>query len=356
MKRSRNKNFLSKEQAYAKRIKVKRILSKEFDKEWKRKKAAIQAKWRQKKKEQQQQQQQQLIIPTTNASSSNSSDLRKKEGQKRRRKNLSKLKNENTKLRETIQTLTKEIEKLRTSQPLTPTPDSPSKVVFDNVSPNAKQRAVLRIKDKKDSLHRGTATQIRRKFGINLSKQSVPTKPPQSSLRTQIEDFLCRDDISKLCPDKNKQTDGHQIRYRLNNLNILHQQFELESNIDIDYVTFTRYVPSYIKKPNHDSWGTCLCIICLNPQIKYEKMHQLKNKYPCIKSIIDSTPVDLYDLAKDNIKINEFKENLAKLNREDIVVTFCEWQKKKIANCTAPVSTKIPMSISMKEFVEKFVS
>jgi hypothetical protein len=270
--------------------------------------------------------------------------------------NISKLKNENTKLRETVRTLTKEIEKLRTSQPLTSTPDSPSKVFFDNVSPNAKQRAVLRIKDKKEILPRGSSEQIRRKFGINLSKQSVPTAPSKSSLRTQIEDFLSRDDISKLCPDKHKQIDGHQIRYRLNNLDVLHQQFELESNIDIDYVTFTRYVPSYIKKPNHDSWGTCLCIICLNPQLKYEKMHQLKNKYSCIKSIIDSTPIDLYDLVTDKIKINEFKDNLVKLNKQEIVVTFCEWQKKKIVDCTAPVSTKVPMSISIKEFVQKFIS
>ncbi|CAF1523484.1 unnamed protein product [Rotaria sordida] len=224
--------------------------------------------------------------------------------------NISKLKNENAELRETVRTLTKEVEKLRASRPLTPPHDSPSKVFFDNI--------------KKENLSRGISDQIKHKFGINLSKRSAPKEPSQSSLQTQIEDFLSRDDISKLCPDKHKQIGGHQIQYRLNHLNMLHQQFELESNIDIDYVTFTRYVPSYIQKPNHDSWRSCLCIICLNPQLKYEKMHQLKNKYSCIKAIIDSTPVDLYDLAKDDIKINAFKENLAKLSRENIVITFCE--------------------------------
>ncbi|CAF2137513.1 unnamed protein product, partial [Rotaria magnacalcarata] len=148
-----------------------------------------------------------------------------------------------------------------------------------------------------------------------------------------------------------------QIRYRLNHLNILHQQFELESNIDIDYVTFTRYIPSYIKKPNNDSWGTCLCMPCLNPQLKYEKLHQLKRKHARIKVIVDFTPIDLYDLAKDEIKINEFKDNLTKLDKEDeeILVTFCEWQKIKAPHCTAPVSTKISISISMKEFIKKFI-
>ena len=44
MIRPKNKKFLSKQQAYAERIKMKRILSKAFDREWKRKKAAAQAK------------------------------------------------------------------------------------------------------------------------------------------------------------------------------------------------------------------------------------------------------------------------------------------------------------------------
>jgi hypothetical protein len=82
----------------------------------------------------------------------------------------------------------------------------------------------------------------------------------------------------------------------------------------------------------------------------------LKHKYSYIKPILDSKPIDLYDLVTDEIQINEFKDNLVKLNKKEIVVTFSEWQKKKIADCTAPVSTKVPMSISIKEFVQKFIS
>ncbi|CAF4239123.1 unnamed protein product, partial [Rotaria magnacalcarata] len=85
-----------------------------------------------------------------------------------------------------------------------------------------------RPKDKIENLPRGTSAQIRSKFGINLSKQILPKTNFQSLIQTEIETFLCRDDITKLCPDKQKQIDGNQIRYRLNHLNILHQQFELE--------------------------------------------------------------------------------------------------------------------------------
>ena len=165
-----------------------------------------------------------------------------------------KLKNENTKFREAIRILQKELKKLSSAQIMTKTPNSPSKVLFDAISPNSKKRAILRLKDKTESLPRGTTNQIRNKFGINLSKQTLPKPTPQSSIRAAVEAFLCRDDITKICPDKHKQVDGKQIRFLLNHLNVLHQQFEFESNIDIDYVTFTRYVPSYIQKPKTDSW------------------------------------------------------------------------------------------------------
>jgi hypothetical protein len=66
---------------------------------------------------------------------------------------------------------------------------------------------------------------------------------------------------------------------------------------------------------------------CLNPQLQYEKLHQLKHKYLCIKSVVDCTPIDLYDLVNDTTKIDEFKENLATCDREDIVMTFCDFYK-----------------------------
>ena len=65
-------------------------------------------------------------------------DSRIKEGQRRRRFNISKLKNENIELRETVKSLTKEIQKLWMSQSLTPTPDLPAKVFFNHVNSHAK--------------------------------------------------------------------------------------------------------------------------------------------------------------------------------------------------------------------------
>ncbi|CAF1017120.1 unnamed protein product [Adineta steineri] len=146
---------------------------------YKTKKASSQAKWRQKKKEEQQ-----STTSTPRTSTSNSNDLRKKEGQRRRRANLLKLTNENNQLRETVRTLTKEIKKLRASRSLTPPHDSPTKVVFDNISPSAKQRAASRIKDKKESLSRGSSYEIRRK-----PRTFDPTCGPYGNISDPTPDY-----------------------------------------------------------------------------------------------------------------------------------------------------------------------
>jgi hypothetical protein len=144
--------------------------------------------------------------------------------------------------------------------------------------------------DNKKSVPRGTISAVRRKFGINLSNEySTPSTTP-SQLEEAIRDFMCRDDISKLCPDKKKQINHQQIRYRLNHLAVLHQQLEIETNIDIDYHTFLRYVSPFIVKPKVDDWGTCLCIICVNPQIKFDKLNQLKSTKPIIKQLLQCWP------------------------------------------------------------------
>ena len=156
--------------------------------------------------------------------------------------------------------LSNENKKLKRSRSASPPRPSSTTHFLSNISPSAKRRATDRLKEKKDLLPRGSQRNLRTTFGINLSNHSQPKYTLSSSLRTAIKTFLCQDHISKLCPDKKKNIDTHQIRYRLNHLSTLHQIFEYETQIDIEYVTFTRCVPSYIKKPSVESWGTCLCV------------------------------------------------------------------------------------------------
>ncbi|CAF3986560.1 unnamed protein product [Rotaria sordida] len=292
------------------RIKVKRVLSKIFDKEFKRKKNQSQAKWRQKKK---QEQQQLRVIPPPPSAITNKTMLRKKEGQQRRHINTSKLKNENESLRRTVRQLTLENEKLKAQCPQTPPRLSPAKLLLKNVSPSATIRAVMRLKDQKDNLSRGSNSQFRKQLGINLSVQNQSKNIGPSKLESDIEQFFCQDNVSKLCPDKKKVINGGQVRHRLNHLYTLHQWFENETKIDIDYSTFTRHIPPYIQKPSHESWGTCLCVTCLNPQMKYEKLKQMGHKNSTVKSIMNGTPVDLSEIIKNDDEIGQFKNNLSLL-------------------------------------------
>ncbi|CAF0895116.1 unnamed protein product [Rotaria sordida] len=196
------------------------------------------------------------------SSSSTKKDLRKKEGQRRRRRtNINKLKNENMKLRKRIFDLEQEVKQFNLSLPIineplspeTSTP-SPTKVLISSLNPTAKKRATLRMINEKKNLPRGTISAVRRKFGINLSNQYTPPSSTPSQLEEKIRDFMCRDDISKLCPDRKKTINHQQIRYRLNHLTVLYQQFEIETKIDVDYHTFLRYVPSIVVKPKVDVW------------------------------------------------------------------------------------------------------
>ena len=38
------------------------------------------------------------------------------------------------------------------------------------------------------------------------------------------------------------------------------------------YEKFTRNTPFYITRPKPDDWGTCLCAMCLNPELKLKAL------------------------------------------------------------------------------------
>lgn len=319
---------------------MKRLLSKSFDKKYRKQKAATQATYRRKTK--------QKRLDEEKARSPTKQDLRKKEGNRRRRANVNRLNNENIKLRERILGLEQEVKQLKlsssvtneASSPETPA-TSPTKVLMSNFSPAAKNRATLRLTNNKEYLQRGTISAVRRKFGINLSNQYSPPSSAPSELEEKIKDFMCRDDISKLCPDKNKQIDNQQIRYRLNHLTVLHQIFELETKIDIDYHTFLKYIPSFVVKPKVDDWGTCLCIDCINPQMKFDKLNQLKSTKSIIKQMLNSIPIDLNEVLNNQQLNKQLKDCLRQLQCGKFNVTYNEWQKVKVLGSSSLVSKKL---------------
>ncbi|CAF1379185.1 unnamed protein product [Rotaria sp. Silwood1] len=306
------------------------------------------------------------ITATAQSPSTVRTNLRRTEGIRRRRAYTRKMKNENEKLSNEINVLRKQNLKLKKAlsqqhsediekDDETPTV-SPTKLFLKNVSPRAKKRATKRLIDKKQQLPRGSVSKFRLKLGINLSNDYSSQSDISSTLQKDIEEFLCQDDVTKQAPDKKKHVNGKQIRYLLNHLSTIHQRFIMESGLNCHYSTFTRYIPDHVLKPSTDDWGTCLCIICLNPQLKLEKLQRLKFLYPVLKTILPDGLADITELVTDEIKTKEFLDNLIKLKDEKFNITYTEWTKKKHSKSDVPVSTKTTLTISIFDFTTKFLN
>jgi hypothetical protein len=84
----------------------------------------------------------------------------------------------------------------------------------------------------------------------------------------------------------------------------------------------------------------CLCITCVNPELKIDKLHHLQHHSSSLQKVLSTIPTELGELTEDETKLNEFKKKLNKLKNEKFNITFAEWQKIKSDNSKAPISTK----------------
>ena len=93
--------------------------------------------------------------------------------------------------------------------------------------------------------------------------------------KRKIQEWLLRDENSFCVPDK-KVKEG--TRYRLASLEMLHMKYlsECESVDDeVSYPHFTTLVPKNIIKPKPESWGTCLCMPCINTELKVSAVNRI---------------------------------------------------------------------------------
>ncbi|CAF5173499.1 unnamed protein product, partial [Rotaria magnacalcarata] len=294
----------------------------------------------------QRQQQEQSILSTSTITISRN-NLRKIEGRQRRRQNASKLKSDEEKLQDSNKKLENENRRLKAqlaslliSSSSTPpeattgtrTTTSSSNFLFNNLSPGAKKRAAARMRREKQNLARGTMERVHNEFGINLSNNnlaSTGTVSTSKELASAIEQFIINDEITRLTPDKKQIIDGQQVRLLLNHLINLHQRFIHETRYDCSFSTFTRHVPSYIVSPKPHEWGTCLCMSYLNPQIKSERINQLKNSHPILNNLSTLLNDDITSVTNDKNKVEEILKELDSLKNASFTITYTEWIKKK---------------------------
>ena len=147
------------------------------------------------------------------------------------------------------------------------------------LSPAAKQRTTNRMAVTK------SPQDIVRQF--HLDRKKIGLKP-KNNLQQQVQEYLHSDVVSIVTPDLKKAKKG--IQYRLASLQELHQRFQVdESAAECSYSQFTHYVPENILNPKPEDWGTCLCMTCLNPELKLESIKRQLETNVTLDMVKDNT-------------------------------------------------------------------
>ena len=203
---------------------------------------------------------------------------------------------------------------------------SAAKAIWDVLTPNTKKKAKLSLRQLESQTLPGPSIHqmIRDEVGINLSN-NFSESSTKSKLCVAIENFFSEDHITKLCPDKKKCVvrpgtfERVQVRYRMGSLRCLHQSFCAENSefSNCSFATFAKYVPFDVQKPRDQDWGTCLCMYCLNPQLKVHKLIQLKYIENVDVEMLDSDDFDPLIEKIDGLKQREGEKD----------IEYCEWRK-----------------------------
>ena len=202
------------------------------------------------------------------------------------------------------------------------------------VSPSSKKRALRRLKLSSPAEH------IKRKF--HLDKVVVADSTRESELKTKIINFLNLDENSLVVPDIKKAKKG--LKYRLLPLKELHEKF-MSDEVECSYTQFTRCVPINSIKPKPEDWGTCLCVTCLNPELKLESFKKHINT--------DLTIANLKNPGCDKEKIEQICQEIAESNFK---FEYLEWSKERGTDLkiTTYHSKKNALSADCNTFAKKF--
>ena len=255
-------------------------------------------------------------------------------GRRRREEQKLRDKNEISNLKLKVKLFTNENRRLK--RKMNESCASSDSSILDSVSPSARKRAKKRL------LLSDPANNIRQKLRLDRIEWG---QERSSALENLVIEFLCRDDNSIVTPDKKHAKKG--IRYRCESLKELHAKFLADHDYECSYAQFTRYVPDYIVKPKPEDWGTCLCMVCLNPELKLEAA---RRNIPNISLTLD--------MVKDGGYSKEIEKACTTIKECTKVFTYLEWSKEKGDNTktTSYHSKKNALSCSGDKFSKLFLT
>ena len=120
----------------------------------------------------------------------------------------------------------------------------------------------------------------------------------------------------------------------------------MDESVKSSYVQFTRYAPEHVIKPKPENWGTCLCMTCLNPELKLEAIR---------KNI--TTAVNL-DMVKDQAHKEDVDNLIEQIKTSGKTFKYLEWTKVKEKGTGATVkattyhSKKVALAAGGKDFAK----
>ena len=196
--------------------------------------------------------------------------------------------------------------------------------VYRNMSSEGKREYRKAFTIAAPKLKRGTISRLRKQTGMNFSNLTENNVEEMSEIKHKIVEFAKENTIE--VPDKRKSEKG--IRYRSASLQCLFDNFEIQLPNICTYQTFCRYWPSKYIKPKPSEWGTCLCIICQNFELKFEALRARKliSLEHSLDHILERTRKDDFD-SETAMKLDI--ESLAEEEKAEVNVAFHKWEKVK---------------------------
>ena len=197
-------------------------------------------------------------------------------------------------------------------------------LVYKNLTPDGRREVRNAFTVAAPEMDNGTITRLRKNTGINFSNLTANQKEVETELKEKVLEFSERN--TTVVPDKKKYAKG--VRFRMSSLLCLFNTFETEHPNICSYQTFCKYWPAHYVKPRASEFGTCLCTLCQNMELKFISLQtrKLLSPFLCLENIIENTKTDDFEME------NEFKsqvESLADDDKKDIDIAFQQWEKVK---------------------------
>ena len=205
-------------------------------------------------------------------------------------------------------------------------------ILYQALSPRTKRKTLKRL-NSSDQFKSNKL--VLRKSGIRPERQKELFKEGNEQQK-KVKEFLERDDNSATCPDKQKKG----TRYRLALLKVLHEKYCSEFE-DISFSYFCKLIPSGIVKPKPEDWGTCLCKICINPELKLAALakfdagskrtiDQFSDDHQEVKTFIKDTTQRLNGMLEKPIEFVEWKQEKERTVNPDETVKNSYFSRKSV--------------------------